>query len=308
MSDNRSMQYAEILSKLIRVETISSREHQDINKFLAFHEVLRETYPKLFSTVEVESFDGSLLLKWKGTDPSLKPIMIMNHHDVVEASGEWTHPAFSGEIADGKVWGRGTLDTKGGLAMMFQAAEELIKEGFTPNRDIYFITACTEEIGGEGGDAKEEVTYVLDTTADLPAIAQGDKADGEIAKAGTDSFFTIHYSAKTKIDSSNKTFDDGYKASQRINFGAKTNTSNMNNSIEFTVTDAAKITIWWVSNGDGRQTVIFNANGEVVKTTENSVKNSLYIDSFELEAGTYYIGTADGGSNYTFKVEVETTK
>lgn len=153
MSDNRAMQYAEILSKLIKVETISSRESQDITKFLGFHEVLRETYPNLFSTAECENFDGSLLLKWKGTDSSLKPVLLMNHHDVVEASGEWTHPAFSGEIADGKVWGRGTLDTKGGLAMMLQAAEELIKEGFTPKRDTYFVTACTEEIGGEGGEA-----------------------------------------------------------------------------------------------------------------------------------------------------------
>ncbi len=152
MSENRSMQYAEILSKLIRVETISSRENRDITKFLGFHKVLRETFPNLFNTVEVEEFDGSLLLKWKGTDSSLKPIMLMNHHDVVEASGEWTHPAFSGEIADGKVWGRGTLDTKGGLAMMLQAAEELIKEGFTPKRDTYFVTACTEEIGGITAD------------------------------------------------------------------------------------------------------------------------------------------------------------
>ena len=127
MSDNRSMQYAEILSKLIKFETISSRENKDITKFLEFHKLLRETYPNFFNTVECENFDGSLLLKWKGTDPSLKPIMLMNHHDVVEASGEWTHPAFSGEIADGKVWGRGTLDTKGVLAMMLQAAEQLIK-------------------------------------------------------------------------------------------------------------------------------------------------------------------------------------
>ena len=147
------MQYAEILSKLIKFETVSSRENKDITKFLEFHKLLRETYPNFFNTVECENFDGSLLLKWKGTDPSLKPIMLMNHHDVVEASGEWTYPAFSGEIADGKVWGRGTLDTKGGLAMMLQAAEELIKEGFTPKRDTYFVTACTEEIGGEGGDA-----------------------------------------------------------------------------------------------------------------------------------------------------------
>lgn len=153
MSENRAMQYAEILSKLIQVETISSRENKDITKFLGFHKVLRETFPNLFGAVECEEFDGSLLLKWKGTDSSLKPVMLMNHHDVVEASGEWTHPPFSGAIADGKVWGRGTLDTKGGLAMMLQAAEELVKDGFTPKRDTYFVTACTEEIGGEGGDA-----------------------------------------------------------------------------------------------------------------------------------------------------------
>lgn len=153
MSENRSMQYAEILSKLIKVETISSRVNQDIGKFLGFHEVLRETYPKLFATAEVENFDGSLLIKWKGTDSSKQPILLMNHHDVVEASGEWTHPPFSGAIADGRVWGRGTLDTKGGMAMMLQAAEELIAEGYTPVRDTYFVTACTEEIGGEGGEA-----------------------------------------------------------------------------------------------------------------------------------------------------------
>ena len=152
MSENRAMQYAEILSKLIKVETISSRENTDTAKFLGFHEVLKETFPNLFKATEVENFNGSLLLKWKGTDSSLNPIMLMNHHDVVEASGEWTHPAFSGAIADGKVWGRGTLDTKGGLAMMFQAAEELIKEGFTPRRDTYFLTSCTEEIGGPHAD------------------------------------------------------------------------------------------------------------------------------------------------------------
>lgn len=153
MSDNRGMQYAEILSKLIQVETISSRENNDITKFLEFHKVLRETFPNFFNTVECEEFDGSLLFKWKGTDPSLKPVMLMNHHDVVEASGEWKYPPFSGEIAEGRVWGRGTLDTKGGLGMMLQAAEELIIEGFTPKRDTYFVTTCTEETGGECGNA-----------------------------------------------------------------------------------------------------------------------------------------------------------
>ena len=186
------------------------------------------------------------------------------------------------------------------------ADETLTITPVSGNNYFYSIKVEYSEGGEAGGETKEEVTYVLDATTDLAAMDAGAKADGDTQVVAD--FFTIHYSAKTKIDSSKKNFDDGYSATQRINFGAKTNTSNMNNSIEFTVTDAAKVTIWWVSNGDGRQTVIFNANGEVVKTTETSAKNSLYIDSFELEAGTYYIGTADGGSNYTFKVEVETTK
>lgn len=153
MSENRAMEYAKILSKLIKVETISSRDNKDITKFLEFHKVLGEVYPNVFGTMECEKFGASLLLKWKGTDSSLKPVMLMNHHDVVEASGEWKYPPFSGEIAEGRVWGRGTLDTKGGLSMMLQAAEELIKEGFTPKRDTYFVSTCTEEIGGEDGNA-----------------------------------------------------------------------------------------------------------------------------------------------------------
>ncbi len=152
MSDNREMQYAEILSKLVKVETISSRENKDTTKFLEFHKVLREIYPNVFSTLECAVVDGSLVLKWNGTDSSLEPVMLMNHHDVVEASGEWKYPAFSGEIAEGRVWGRGTLDTKGGLSMMLQAAEELASEGFTPKRDTYFVSTCTEETGGEAGN------------------------------------------------------------------------------------------------------------------------------------------------------------
>ena len=54
MGNNRAMQYAEILSKLIKVETVSSRENQDIAKFLEFHKVLRETFPNFFNTVECE--------------------------------------------------------------------------------------------------------------------------------------------------------------------------------------------------------------------------------------------------------------
>lgn len=143
--------YAERLSKLIQAETISTFNQTDRTKFYRFHDLLREMFPTLFSVCTFEDFDGSFLLHWQGRGKG-EPIMLMNHHDVVEATGEWKYPAFSGTVAEGKVWGRGTLDTKGGLWAMLQAAEELVADGFIPERDVYFASACTEECDGSGAD------------------------------------------------------------------------------------------------------------------------------------------------------------
>ena len=74
----------------------------------------------------------------------------MSHMDVVEASGEWKYPYFSGAIAEGKVWGRGSADTKCSLMAFYQAAEELMQSGYTPECDVYLASSCTEEIGGKG--------------------------------------------------------------------------------------------------------------------------------------------------------------
>lgn len=150
--DNRTQHYAEKLSAMIQKETISCFHMTDLTKFYEFRDLLRNLFPKVFATCECEDYNGSFLLKWKGLGEG-EPIMLMNHHDVVEAPGQWTHPPFSGEIADGKLWGRGTLDTKGGLMCMLQAAEELIEEGYIPARDIYFESSCNEEVEGFGAEA-----------------------------------------------------------------------------------------------------------------------------------------------------------
>ena len=152
MADTKTNEYAARLSRLIQAETISAHGDADLTKFYKFHELLRAEFPSIFSVCELEDFSGSILLRWRGKDEKMLPILFMNHHDVVEASGEWTHPAFSGEIADGKVWGRGTLDTKGGLWGMLQAADELAREGFVPARDVYFMSTCCEETTGAGAD------------------------------------------------------------------------------------------------------------------------------------------------------------
>ncbi len=160
------MEYGEILAKMLQKETISEMDpEQDKTKFREFHVLLRELFPNVFKACEFEEFDGSILLRWpceEGSDPieaakKNAPVLFMNHHDVVEASGNWKYPPFSGTIAEGKVWGRGAIDTKGGLFGMLQGAEELIMEGFKPRRDIYFQSACNEETTGLGSDSISKV-------------------------------------------------------------------------------------------------------------------------------------------------------
>ncbi len=141
--------YSEKLSRMVQVETISDRNDPAIEKFLTFHKLLEELFPKVFEVCEKVEIDGNLLLKWNG-QTSDKPIMLISHMDVVEATGEWKYPPFSGTIADGKIWGRGAADTKCSLMAFLQAAEEMIAEGYIPACDIYMGSSCTEEIGGSG--------------------------------------------------------------------------------------------------------------------------------------------------------------
>ena len=148
--DNARMDlYAEKLSRMVQMETISDRADPSIEKFLAFHALLEELFPKVFAACEKIEIDGNLMLKWPGKS-SEDPILLLSHMDVVEANGEWKYPPFSGTVAEGKVWGRGSADTKCSLMAFLQAAEEMIGEGYVPACDVYLASGCTEEIGGTG--------------------------------------------------------------------------------------------------------------------------------------------------------------
>lgn len=150
----RAQSYAEGLAALVRCETVSFRGQTDRRKFAAFHKVLRRTFPRLHRTAEIMEFDGSLLYKIAGVAPGQKPpILLMSHQDVVAAEGEWPHEPFSGDIADGAVWGRGTVDTKGSLYCIMQSVEELLASGWKPECDVYIASSCTEEWSGDGAPA-----------------------------------------------------------------------------------------------------------------------------------------------------------
>ena len=145
----REKTYAELLAKMVRCETVSRKGEIQREKFLGFHKVLEQCFPLVHQNLEKTEIDGSLLFHWKGKRAD-KPIVLMGHQDVVPAEGEWEHEPFSGDIEDGKIWGRGSADTKCSVMAFFQAVEELLSEGYVPEQDVYLSASNTEEVGGEG--------------------------------------------------------------------------------------------------------------------------------------------------------------
>ena len=145
----RAMEYAEKLAEMIRCETVSTPDDPTGAKFYAFHKVLEKLFPLVHERLERSVIDGNLLYYWPGKNHD-KPMVLMSHQDVVPAEGEWLHAPFSGDIAEGKVWGRGAADTKCTVMAFFQAAEELLAQGFVPEQDVYISSSCTEEFAGGG--------------------------------------------------------------------------------------------------------------------------------------------------------------
>lgn len=145
----REMEYAKKLSKMVQYETVSYPEVHDVEKIRGFHKVLRELFPTVFVRLELTEIDGNLLFFWKGKK-SDRPLVLMSHQDVVPVEGSWKHEPFSGDIAEGKVWGRGASDTKCSVMGFFQAVEELLLQGYEPEQDVYLSSSCTEEWAGDG--------------------------------------------------------------------------------------------------------------------------------------------------------------
>lgn len=151
---------AERLAGAVRFRTVSHEGGRNVEAqaFLGLHEYLRTSFPRVHQALRRETVAGySLLYTWPGRNPGLAPLLLMSHLDVVPVEpgteGQWTHPAFSGAIADGHVWGRGTLDDKVSVLAVLEAAEMLLARGFQPERTILLAFGHDEEVGGLQGAA-----------------------------------------------------------------------------------------------------------------------------------------------------------
>ena len=143
---------AERLAQLIRIPTVSAElEQRGMGLFDDFVALIRRLYPLTHEHLELtQHTDLGILLRWKGKGAAA-PLVLMAHFDVVpvDESDPWTHPPFDGVIADGRVYGRGTLDDKGPLLVILEAVENLLAAGFTPARDVCLSFGGNEETYGD---------------------------------------------------------------------------------------------------------------------------------------------------------------
>src|SRR3954463_656054 len=122
------------LQALIRIPTVSYREPErvDTAAFDAFVAELRAQFPLLHERLELTRVHThGLLFHWPGASAE-RPGGLMAPLDVVPGEGTGEHGRFSGDVVDGQIWGRGTLDDKGCLAGICEAVETLLEAGFTP--------------------------------------------------------------------------------------------------------------------------------------------------------------------------------
>lgn len=146
------------LAEAIRLPTVSTLDPSatDPEPFRALRRHLAESFPLLHARLGRETASElSLVYTWPGRDPSLPPALLMGHLDVVPVlpgtEAQWTRPPFSGEVADGYLYGRGTIDVKPKVYGIAEAVELLLARGFQPARTIHLAFGHDEEVGGAHG-------------------------------------------------------------------------------------------------------------------------------------------------------------
>ncbi|MEV4048185.1 acetylornithine deacetylase/succinyl-diaminopimelate desuccinylase-like protein [Streptomyces sp. SAI-195] len=144
----------DLCRELIRIDTSNYGDHSGPGERKAAEYVAEKLAevglePKIF-----ESHPGraSTVARIEGEDPSRPALLIHGHTDVVPANADdWTHHPFSGEVADGCVWGRGAVDMKDMDAMTLAVVRDRLRSGRKPPRDIVLAFLADEEAGGTYG-------------------------------------------------------------------------------------------------------------------------------------------------------------
>lgn len=156
MENEKKNIYARQFAEMLKIPTVTNCDKE---LFAKLRDVMWEIAPEFSKLPREMPRNSSLVIKWAGKK-SDRPLVLMGHQDVVPAEdlSKWKYPPYDGVIAEDKIWGRGALDCKSTVFASMTAANELIKEGFVPEQDIYFAYGDDEETSG--GSAIAEAEYL----------------------------------------------------------------------------------------------------------------------------------------------------
>ena len=183
--DNNQNEVVELLQELIRKPSVNAYfdEEEQYKGEGKAQQCLREYLDEMGMETEFQYPDAEELKEYEGKPgyyadhkfenrPNLvgtlkgegggRSILLSGHIDVVQRGGDWTMDPFGGELKDGKIYGRGAVDMKGGIAAMTVAVKAIQKAGFKLKGDVKIGTVVDEEAGGMGS---------------LAMIAAGNRAD-----------------------------------------------------------------------------------------------------------------------------------
>ena len=154
-----------ICRDLIRIDTTNPGDHSGPGERQAAEHVAALLSEAGLESRILESHPGraSVVARIAGEDPSRPALLLHGHLDVVPANAaDWKHDPFSGEIADGCVWGRGAVDMKDMDAMILAVIRQRLREGRRPPRDLVLVFTADEEAGGAWG-----ARWLVDNHPDL---------------------------------------------------------------------------------------------------------------------------------------------
>lgn len=161
--------------------------------------------------VQIEPVAGSAVLvaRYRGTDPAKKPIVIIDHMDVVEAKpADWTRDPFTPVVENGYLFGRGSLDDKFDVSIVVTVLGKLKREGWKPGRDVILALS---------GDEETQMQTARKLAADLKGaelVLNGDAGGGEISEDGKPVSYGLQAAEKTYADFTIEVTDPGGHSSR----------------------------------------------------------------------------------------------
>lgn len=183
---------AALLQQYVRIRTTDGNEI-DGARFLVAELAKAGVHAEI---IESAPRRANVYARIKGRRPG-DGLMLLNHIDVVAASGKWTRAPFSGSVALNQIYGRGAIDMKGTAICQLEAFRDLARSGRVPERDVVFLAVADEETGGALG-----TQWLLEHRPDVFDGVQSVLNEGGVTEIYRESmtYFGIETGAKQEID------------------------------------------------------------------------------------------------------------